>query len=270
VTTGPLAAFDDPSRAGPCDAVVVTVKAWQVAPIAVSLAPLVAAGGFVVPVQNGVEAAEQLAAALGEEAVIGAVCHVLATREGPARVHVAGAPLHLTLGERSGGSSPRIERFAEVVRGAGMTASLSRDVRVAVWSKLLFVEPFGSVGAVTRTSIDVVRAIPETRALLEAAMREVAAVAVGCGVRLPDDAVSKAMARVDAMPEGATASMHRDLVEGRPSELSEQTGAVVRLGERAGVLRPVHDVLWASLLPQERQASHRRRAASSSDPRASA
>lgn len=257
VATGPLAAFEDPARAGACDAVVVTVKAWQVAPVAPSLAPLVAGGGFALPVQNGVEAAEQLAAALGEEAVVGAVCHVLATREGPARVRVAGPPLHLTLGERRGGTSERVERFAEVVRGAGMTAGVSRDVRVALWSKLLFVEPLGSVGAVTRASVDVVRAIPETRALLEAAMREVAAVAAGCGVQVPDDVVGKSMARVDSLPAGATASMHRDLVEGRPSELDEQTGAVVRLGERARVPRPVHDVLWASLLPQARVAAGR-------------
>jgi 2-dehydropantoate 2-reductase len=56
------------------------------------------------------------------------------------------------------------------------------------------------------------------------------------------------------MPAGASASMHRDLVEGRPSELHEQTGAVVRLGRRAGVACPVHDFLFASLLPQERRA----------------
>jgi 2-dehydropantoate 2-reductase len=48
--------------------------------------------------------------------------------------------------------------------------------------------------------------------------------------------------------------VNRDLVEGRPSELNEQTGAVVRLGIRAGVARPVHDFLFASLLPQERRA----------------
>jgi 2-dehydropantoate 2-reductase len=76
-------------------------------------------------------------------------------------------------------------------------------------------------------------------------------VAVGRGVPVPDDAIAQSLARVDALPVGATASMHRDLVEGRPSELHEQTGAVVRLGRQAGVPRPVHDFLLASLLPQD-------------------
>jgi 2-dehydropantoate 2-reductase len=128
---------------------------------------------------------------------------------------------------------------------------LSSDIHAELWSKLLFIEPLGGMGAVTRSSIDVVRSIPETRSMLELAMREVEAVGAANGARLPDDTIPRSLALVDAMPRGSTTSMQRDLVEGRPSELSEQTGAVVRLGKQAGVPRPVHDFLFASLLPQD-------------------
>jgi 2-dehydropantoate 2-reductase len=260
-SSGALAAFEDPSDLavpGGVDLVVVCVKAWQVASIAPSLAPLVGERTAVLPLQNGVEAAEHLAGALGESAVVGGLCHVLATREGPARIRVMGQPLHVTLGERGArGAAPsaRVGRFAEALRGAGATVSESPDIRAAVWTKLAFVEPLGSVGAVTRATIDVVRSLPETRAMLEAAMREVQAVAAGQGVTVPDEAILKGLARVDSLPAGATASMHRDLVDGRPSELDDQTGAVVRIGEKAGVARPLHDFLWASLLPQDPRLS---------------
>jgi 2-dehydropantoate 2-reductase len=140
----------------------------------------------------------------------------------------------------------------------GITTTVSPDIQVALWSKLLFVEPFGSVGAVTRSPADVVRSTPETRSMLEQAMREVLAVALARGVGVPDEAVGQSLARVDALPPGATASMHRDLVAGHPSELNEQTGAVVRLGRQAGVSRPVHDFLLASLLPGALAAWSRR------------
>jgi len=253
-STGPLPASPSASELGVCDLVLVAVKSWQVEALAPSLAPLLGEGTLVVPVQNGVEAADQLASALGEEAVIGGLCHVLATREAPGRVRTMGPAPSLTLGERAGGSSERLERLAMALRGAGITVTLSENIHVALWSKLLFVEPLGSVGAVTRSPADVVRSIPETRAMLEQAMREVQVVAVGRGVPVPDDAVAQSLARVDTLPAGATASMHRDLVEGRPSELHEQTGAVVRLGRQAGVPRPVHDFLLASLLPQDRRS----------------
>jgi len=259
-SSGALPAFADPREAaaasedggGGLDLVVVCVKAWQVAAIAPTLAPLVGPGTAVLPLQNGVEAADHLARALGEAAVVGGLCHVLATREGPARVRVLGQPLQVTLGERGApGASDRVTRIAQALRDAGAGVTQSPDIRAAVWSKLAFVEPLGSVGAVTRATIDVVRALPETRAMLEAAMREVQAVAAGQGVTVPDEAIHKGLARVDSLPVGATASMQRDLVEGRPSELDDQTGAVVRLGRQAGVACPLHDFLWASLLPQD-------------------
>jgi 2-dehydropantoate 2-reductase len=253
-TTSPLAASNNPAELGQADLIFVSVKAWQVEALAPTLKPLLAPGAMVVPVQNGVEAADQLATALGNDFVIGGICHVLGTLESPATVRYIGPAPQLTLGERSGGTSERISKLAELLRAAGMTVTLPEDIRVALWSKLLFVEPFGSVGAVTRSPADIVRAIPETRALLEQAMREVQAVAGGRGISVPDDAITQSLARIDAMPNGATASMHRDLVEGRPSELNEQTGAVVRLGKQANVPRPVHDFLLASLLPQEQRS----------------
>lgn len=62
------------------------------------------------------------------------------------------------------------------------------------------------------------------------------------------------MAIADGMDPAATASMQRDLMAGRPSELEAQTGAVVRLGREAGVPTPVNRYLYASLLPMERRA----------------
>ena len=49
-------------------------------------------------------------------------------------------------------------------------------------------------------------------------------------------------------------SMQRDVIEGRPSELEAQIGAVVRLGEASGVPVPLHRTIYAALLPLERRA----------------
>jgi 2-dehydropantoate 2-reductase len=48
--------------------------------------------------------------------------------------------------------------------------------------------------------------------------------------------------------------MQRDIMQGRPSELDAQVGAVVRLGEALGVAVPVHRMIYDSLLPLERKA----------------
>ena len=252
--TGSLPAAESPTALGQSDLVLVTVKSWQVEGLAPSLVPLLGPSTVVAPMQNGVEAVDHLRESLGSGPVVGGVCHVISVLEGPARVSYRGLPPQVTLGELGGAISPRLQKIVAALENAGIVARLSENIRRDLWEKLLFVEPLGSIGAVTRVSADVFRSLPESRELLTSAMREVENVAGSVGVPLRSDAVERAMKRIDALPAGATASMHRDLIAGRPSELREQTGAVVRIGKRSAAKIPVHEFLWAALLPQERQA----------------
>jgi 2-dehydropantoate 2-reductase len=137
---------------------------------------------------------------------------------------------------------------------AGLQASIAADIHAALWEKLLFIGPFGGVGAVTRVPVGMLRRQVETRSLLEGTMREVFVLARARGVRVADEAVEKALALIDLSPEQAAASMQRDIMEGHPSELESQLGVVVRLAHLAGVEVPLHTFLYACLLPQERKA----------------
>jgi len=100
----------------------------------------------------------------------------------------------------------------------------------------------------------VLRALPETRALLEGLMREIVELALARGVSLRPDIVQKTMAGVDSLPADGTSSMQRDMLDGKPSELEAQVGAVVRLARDAGIVLPLHAVIYACLLPAEKRA----------------
>jgi 2-dehydropantoate 2-reductase len=256
--TAPVAAVShDAAALGPADAVLVAVKAWQVSELAPALAPLLAGGGFAVPLQNGVEAADRLAAALGDERVAGGLVSVLSWIEGPGAVKHVGGPPRIRMGERGGRAAQpggRLDALAAALREAGAQVEVVADVERALWEKFLLIEPWGAVAAVARAPVGVIRAVPETRELLQRAQEELAALARARGVALPPDAAATTLAAVEGFPPEGTASMQRDLGAGRPSELEDQVGAVVRLARAAGVAVPVHDVLHAALLPQERAA----------------
>jgi 2-dehydropantoate 2-reductase len=249
-------ASDDPARLAPADVVLVAVKAWQVPEVAASLRPLIANGGYVVPLENGVEAAPTLEAALGKEHVAGGFCAMLAWLERPGLIKHTGSTLRVVLGERgvqpgASGSSPRLEALAQRLASAKVDVEISNDIEAALWEKFLFIASFGAVAAAARSPAGVIRTVPQTRAILEAAMQEVESLAHARGVRLSKDAVPTALAMVDALQADATASMQRDIQAGRPSELQDQTGAIVRMAKESGVPVPVNEVLLASLLPQE-------------------
>jgi len=93
--------------------------------------------------------------------------------------------------------------------------------------------------------------------MLERAMREIAALAQVRGVALPEASVAETMAFIDSLPPEATASMQRDVMAGRRSELESQNGAVARLGREASVDTPLHAFIYHTLLPQELRARGR-------------
>jgi 2-dehydropantoate 2-reductase len=66
--------------------------------------------------------------------------------------------------------------------------------------------------------------------------------------------VDETLAFVDRLPPHSTASMQRDIQEGRPSELDAQSGALVRLARESGVEVPAHAFIEAALRPSEDRA----------------
>ena len=251
----PIEATDEPAAVGPVEAVIVATKTWQLPEAVRTMLPLVGPDTMVVPVLNGVEAADVLADAVGRERVVGGLCGMISLVAEPGHIRHEGAEPWITFGELDRRVTDRVRRLEEALRRCrGLRVEIADDIHAALWEKFMFITATGGVGAATRVPMGVFRSVPETRTLLERAMREVVAVARARGVELPPDAVEKRMSFVDGLEHHGTSSMQRDVMEGRRTELEAWNGAVVRLGREAGVETPVHSFLYAALLPQELRA----------------
>ena len=251
-------AVDDPSEAGPVDLILLAVKAPQIREAGRALAPLVGPNTTVIPLQNGVEAPSLLAEILGPKHILGGLCRIFSTRIAPAQIRHDGLEPTLLFGELGRENTDRVHQIRGALESAkGMTVTTPDDVEAALWEKFLFVAPLGGVGALVREPVGVLRAVPETRGILRSAMDEIVAVARKRNIAIGRDATDRAMRLVDALPHDATASMQRDIVEGRPSELEYQTGTVVRYGQDSAVPTPVNSTVYAALLPSELRAAGR-------------
>jgi len=247
-------ATDDPTEVGEVDAVILGVKAWQVPEVAEAVLPMVGESTVILPLQNGVEAADQLVALYGPEHVIGGMCRIVSFVVEPGLIRHQGVEPFVALGELDNHSSERVERLAAALSDAGVDTKVSPDIQSSLWQKLLFIAPVSGLGALTRVSVGELRSSPETYSILRDAMEEIVALAVACGVALADDAIDKTLRFVDGLPGDVTSSMQRDIMEGRPSELEALNGAVVRLGREAGVPTPVNGFIYAALTPMEARA----------------
>ena len=80
-------------------------------------------------------------------------------------------------------------------------------------------------------------------------MEEINTVGLASGVDLDQNIVQDTIEYIEGALGEMHASMHADILAGRPLELEALNGAVVRAGESAGVPTPTNNVIYAALKP---------------------
>lgn len=253
-TIGSVQATDDANGVGNVDAILLAVKAWQIPAAAESARPMLGPDTIVVPLENGIDAPETIAEILGKQHAAGGLCAIVSFIVAPGHIRHAAFDPVVMFGELDNTRSERVERLRDAFAKANVNVEVPQDIQRSMWTKFLFIATMSGVGALTRVPIGVWRAMPEIRAIVTDSLREVVALAAARGIDLGADAIDKTWQRYDAMPPASTSSLQRDVMEGKPSELDAQLGAIVRLAKDANVPTPVTAMIYHALLPQERLA----------------
>ena len=251
----PAKATDSPQSIGAVDVIILAIKAWQLDDAMIQMKPLVGENTLIVPLLNGIEHMETLVNAFGREHVLGGLCRISTFVADAGHIKHVGIDPFITFGELSGGKSERVQKLYDVFKNLpGVTVQESENIELGMWEKYLFICAMSGVGAVTRQPVGGFRSIPESRAMFRRALEEVVLVANARGIGLTENSVQSVMDRIDQIQPDVMASMQKDILEGRPSELESQTGALVRMARAATVSVPTHEFIYASLLPMEKKA----------------
>jgi 2-dehydropantoate 2-reductase len=246
---------DDPKTVGKVDYVICAVKAWQVTAAANSMKPMVGEDTLVMPLQNGIEAPTQLTDVLGVETVLGGLCALIAFKAGAGHIKHIGANPLIRFNRLDKQADSRINQLSELFNQChGVKSSIPSDVNVAMWQKFMLICPWSGLGAVSQAPIGVLLKLPETRQLLLDAMQEIYQLGLAQGVNLPVDCIQNTIDVLESLPESSTTSMKQDMAKGKPSELDQQSGAIVRLAKKLNINTPVNQFILDCLRPQELRA----------------
>jgi len=245
----PVQATDDPARVGPVDLVLVTVKTYDLEQAAQAALPFVGPNTAVLPLLNGLDAAERLAAVLGDGSVLGGMTHISSSVAAPGVIRQVSPLRRVTLGECDGAITARAEAVRDVLAATGAEVALTPRIDVALWEKFLFIASIGGICCLSRQPMGPVLATAETRQLYTEALLEIEALARARGVDLPAGAVENALQITAGFAPDTKPSMLADLEAGRRLELEAMSGTVVRYGRETGVPTPVHWAVYAALKP---------------------
>ena len=242
-------AYEDPEEVGPCDVVLFCVKSYDTDAVAARLGPLIGAETAVVTLQNGVDNVPKLAAAVGEEHVIGGAAFILSFIVEPGLIGHTGGPARILFGELTGERTPRVERLLEACQQAGIDADVPPDIRVTLWTKFAFICALAGLTASVRLPLGDIRDSAESWPMFKQIADEVVALARAEGVPLGDDVTGQQIAFAEGLAPDSYSSLHHDLTSGRRMELEALHGVVVRWSRRHGLAAPASEAVYRILHP---------------------
>ena len=245
----PTQATDNPNSVGPVDLVLFCVKLWGVESAGAAIKPMVGKDTAVIPLQNGVDAAERLAPILGKAAVMGGVANISATIAEPGVIRQTGTVMRMVFGELDGATSARGEASAAMCAKAGIDGVASPAILTELWMKFILLASNAGIMALARLPVGKLRDDPDIAPWFATAYEEVTAVGRAAGVALPADAVDKILNFNRSAPPQLMPSMAVDLLRGNRIELPWLSGKVVALGRKHGVPTPTHAFMYAALKP---------------------
>jgi 2-dehydropantoate 2-reductase len=254
ITVYPELVTSDIDQVETPDLVLLGVKSWQLPEVASELKKIISRDTIVLPLQNGADNYEKLTEILPKENVLAGLCFIVSYIEKPGKIKHASFQPRIVFGEADNSRSKRTSMISNLFSEAKIDHLNPENIQLEIWKKFLFICTISGIGGLTRVSIDKIRNSAYLLDLMKQTSAEIKSVAIAKDIPLNDEHIEKAFQIIENQPQGTTASTQRDIMEGKPSEIENFNGFIVREGERLGIKTPVNKMIFECLKPMEEQA----------------
>jgi 2-dehydropantoate 2-reductase len=233
------------------DVILLGLKAHALDGALEHFAPAVGPQTMIVPMLNGMRHIDLLVGRFGEAPVLGGVCFVAGTLDDAGTIVQLNEMQELIYGERSGEMSPRIRELDGVMQGAGFTARSSEHIMREMWEKWVFLASLAASTCLLRGSVGAIMGAggaPIVRSIFD----ECVATARAAGYPPREEFLLATRARLTAAGSPLTASMFRDLQQGRPVEAYAILGDLVARAHTFNIDVPLLHAAFVQLMIYER------------------
>ncbi|MFP2995696.1 2-dehydropantoate 2-reductase [Spongiivirga sp. MCCC 1A20706] len=247
-------ATEDLQEIKQADVIFLAVKSWQVEDIGIQLKPLLKKGAVVIPLQNGADNADKLLRSLTPNQVLAGLCRIISKIESPGVInHFAFHP-QVIFGELDNEKTDRVLKIKSLFDQAEIDCIVPDNIQMAIWTKFLFITTISGIGALTRSEIGPMREDDYLRDMMLQTANEILQIANAKGININQETITRTFVAIDKQAYHSTASMQRDIMEGKPSELENFNGYIVKEGKNMGIPTPVNSFIYYCLLPMEIKA----------------
>ncbi len=233
------------------DYCLVCVKGYDLPGVLSQLESRIKDDTAILPLLNGVDIFERVRARMSEGYLHPACVYIGTHIEKPGLVQQRGAMSTILLG-RDPGRSKEDRSILAIFDAAGIKYGWKDDPFLEIWTKYIFIAPFGLVTAESGMTIDEVLHSPAHLEKAKAIMAEIVTLGRRKNIALPESIIADTLERAAKFPAGTRTSFQRDFSQAeRPDERDLFGGSVVRLGASLGIPTPVTAAIYDTLLARK-------------------
>lgn len=238
--------YESTEEIGPCDLVLIAVKATSNADLPALLPPLLKERTILLTLQNGLGNEEFLERRFGAEGLLGGLCFVCLSRVSPGVVEHYDYG-RMAIGEFARHPQARTHDVSWEFKRCGIVSTVVENLALERWRKLVWNIPFNGL-SITAGGIDTAAILADEnlRLMALALMDEVIAAANKCGLPLRTAEALTQMKRTETMGAYKPSTLI-DFENGKPLEMEAIWGEPLRRGLGAGARMPRLEALYASL-----------------------
>lgn len=231
------------SETDAADLIILTVKCYDLPAVLEEVAPLVKKGGVILTLQNGVDTEERILSYFQADCVVAGVAYITSKLAAPGVIEHYRRGM-ISVGEWSGGKSPRATEIYQILSNAGIQCNLTGRIRQAKWEKLCWNATFNPLSVILDHPISLVLDAPPLLDVVREGISEIIQVAAAEGIEIKPEMVEETISVSDQFREYHT-SMYEDYKNGKPTEIDHLNGDLIRRGKKGGVPTPTHRMLYA-------------------------
>jgi 2-dehydropantoate 2-reductase len=235
------------------DLALICVKSYDLDAVLEQAACVFSGNTMLLPLLNGVDIYERIRKIVPVPRILPACVYIGTHIERPGKVVQKGGSCIITLGADPENARRIPLDMFQLFEESGIRYTWQEDPFPAIWTKFLFIAPFGLITACYDKTIGQVRNSEELSHLALSIMREILALAEKRGIGLPPSIVEDILKTVSAFPYETRTSFQRDFSDpGKPDEQDILGGAVIRLGREYGVPTPATEEILNCLQKQKK------------------
>lgn len=244
--TFPIKVFNNTDDQGWFDYVLICVKSMNTKRTINEIKNNLGKHSTVISFQNGIENTEIIKDTLNIENVVGANLYLNSWLTEPGIVELLGS-YYIKIGTLNGKETNEIKELQQIFKSAGINCQISPDIKADMWHKLVWNAAVNPVSVLTNNTIDEMLRDKESYYLIKTIMEEVRDVALANKINLRIDTVENHLECVKNYQPGIITSMLQDYKAGKPIELEELVGVVVKKAREKNIPVPTIEKVYKRL-----------------------